>query len=913
MQLIGRDPELALLAGRVRTRRLVTLIGPGGIGKTTLARAAAARLGAEFPLGSRFVDLTRVDSADAVGEALAGQLGFPSFAALLASPQDQPVLLVVDNCEHVVAAAAGVVRELLDACPAPTVLATSRSPLDLPGESVVVLGPLEAPRAGGRDSPALVLFRERVLDAGGELRDDDLEVAGELCRRLDGVPLALELAAARARSMTPAEILRRLDDPLALLSRPRYGGAHRHRSLRSTIEWSYRLLDEADARVFDALGVVAGPFTATTAHAVAGAGGAGGAATADRLDALVAASLLAVERRGDTTWYRLLHTLRGFALERLDERGERRAVHDRYADHVVSAVTGLVTGGGGRWRPDTLTGLLGMYENVTAALRWCVAEDAGPDRSLLLTTVLWGVTHQGRIADIASLGERVLARWPEPREGLWPDAAATVATCRYLLGDPAGALELATRALPVSATGLFAPSTLRRVMAHALRAPAAGTGGAGGGAPAGGAAPAGPRDAAVELFAEGAALARDRAALALALELDVGRAVVLADAGRVGEALALVRAAEAEAAAHDSELNTVWAATAHGYVLLRRDPDLAVPVAEAALAASRRIGYPAGMAANLRTLAMARLAAGRPGDAARLLHELLSELWTAGLTGDLRMVLDITAAVAHRAGRDSWPDLAASAAGLPVVHLMTGACRDLFPLPPAPGRALPPAAAARLARAELTAILGAAAGGGAAANGRGTPVPAPVAPVGVFRRSGEFWELGYSGRTVHLKAAKGLSDLAVLLAAPGAEVHCLDLAGHPAAHADGVRHDPGDPLIDDVARRDYERRIRELQAEVDEAADFHDAGRAERVRAELDALVDHLSAALGIGGRVRTAAGPAERARSAVTQRVRVTIRRIADVHPELGRHLRASVTTGTFLSYRPETAIRWETARAGP
>jgi hypothetical protein len=248
-----------------------------------------------------------------------------------------------------------------------------------------------------------------------------------------------------------------------------------------------------------------------------------------------------------------------------------------------------------------------------------------------------------------------------------------------------------------------------------------------------------------------------------------------------------------------------------------------------------------------------------------------------------------------------------------VVHLMTGACRDLFPLPPAPGRALPPAAAARLARAELTAILGAAAGGGAAANGRGTPVPAPVAPVGVFRRSGEFWELGYSGRTVHLKAAKGLSDLAVLLAAPGAEVHCLDLAGHPAAHADGVRHDPGDPLIDDVARRDYERRIRELQAEVDEAADFHDAGRAERARAELDALVDHLSAALGLGGRVRTAAGPAERARSAVTQRVRVTIRRIADVHPELGRHLRASVTTGTFLSYRPETAIRWETARAGP
>jgi predicted ATPase len=163
MDLIGRDRELELLTERLRARRLVTVIGPGGIGKTTLARAAAARLAGDFSLGSMLVDLTRVDSHDGgddVGEALAGQLGFSSFAALLDSPQDQPVLLVVDNCEHVSAAAARVIRELLESCQAPTVCATSRSPLDLPGESVVVVGPLELPGdVPDRRSPALELFQ----------------------------------------------------------------------------------------------------------------------------------------------------------------------------------------------------------------------------------------------------------------------------------------------------------------------------------------------------------------------------------------------------------------------------------------------------------------------------------------------------------------------------------------------------------------------------------------------------------------------------------------------------------------------------------------------------------------------------------------------------------------------------------
>jgi predicted ATPase len=911
MDLIGRERELSLLTGRLRDRRLVTVIGPGGIGKTTLARAAAQRLAGDFALGSMLVDLTRVDSGDGVGEALAAQLGFSSFAALLNSPQDQPVLLVIDNCEHVAAAAARVVRELLESCAAPTVCATSRSPLDLPGESVVVVGPLGLPDAsgGGADalSPALALFRERVVDAGGTLPDGDLDVAGELCRRLDGVPLALELAAARTRSMTPAEILARLDEPLDLLARPRYGGAHRHRSLRSTVEWSYRLLDDADARTFDALGVFAGPFTAATAHAVVADPGTDPGETLDRLDALVAASLVVAEPQGATTRYRLLHALRSYAVERLDLAGLRRATYDRYADHVVTAVLELLDRAGGRWEPATLAELLDGYENLTAALRWCIAEDAEPDRAVLLLAVLWSVIHQGHTSDVAALGERLLDRWPEPREGMWADAVATVATCRYLLGRPRDALELAERALPVAPSGLYATATLRRVMGQSHRT-------------------LGDVDAALTRFEQGAAEARARGTLGIALELDVARGLVLADLGQVDEALALVRAAHAAASAGDSPLNAVWAASAHGYVLLRRDPGAAAPVIEAALAEARRIGYPGGITAGLRTLALAHVAHDRPGDAAATLLELLAEVWRGGAVTDLQMVVDVAAVVAHRAGRPAWADLAATAGRLPVVSLLASVGHELFPLPPHEnGRVLSPREASVLARAELSAVV-AAAGSAGDAGDAVQPAPPPAAPElagaarGVFRSAGEFWELGYGGRTAHLKESKGLADLARLLAAPGVEVHCLDLAAGPArggaggaGGSGGAAGEAAEPVIDDVARRQYEQRVRDLQAEIDEAEAFHDSGRAERARAELDVLVDHLTAALGLGGRTRRVAGTAERARSTVTQRVRATIRRIAEVHPELGRHLLASVSTGAYLSYRPERDVRWDTAAAVP
>lgn len=222
MELIGRDGELATLRERLRRRRLVTVVGAGGIGQTALAKAVLDAEQSRFELGGRVVDLTRVDSADAVGGALAGQLGFPSFDALVNSPSEHSVLLLVDNCEHVTSAAAAVISELLAACQTPSVIATSRSPLDVPGEALVPIGPLQLPRTGAldADAPAVRLFLERARDAGVELDDGDLAAVVEICRRLDGVPLAIELAAARTRYWPPAEILDRLATGMDVLIGP---------------------------------------------------------------------------------------------------------------------------------------------------------------------------------------------------------------------------------------------------------------------------------------------------------------------------------------------------------------------------------------------------------------------------------------------------------------------------------------------------------------------------------------------------------------------------------------------------------------------------------------------------------------------------------------------------------------------
>ncbi len=877
VELIGRNAEVTEVITRLQDRRLVTVIGPAGIGKTTLALTVARETGSGYPMGSHTIDLSRVDAAEDVAGAIAAQLGFNSFDALINAPSEQPALVVVDNCEHVTAAAADAVAELLAACESPRILATSRSPLDVPGESLVMLGPLGVPPPGtaDRENDAVRLFLDRVRDAGAAVDEEQLEAVAQLCRRLDGVPLALELAAAQTRTMLPADILDHLDDGMELLQRPRFRGHRRHRSLSETVDWSYRLLPSDAAALFDRLGVFAGPFTADLAAAVAADAGLDRRGVERGLGLLVDSSLLMVDRLAATTQFRLLETMRMYARSRLTGQGLWDQACGLLANHVASDAENHLAAAR-RWDRHAFGHLFGLYDTAAASLRWSLAHDDDGERGLRLCALFWGVVHQGHTAEIAALCDTALRRWGGRHTAVESDATATAATARFLTGDTRGAWEMASAALAWAGSSSTAPITLRRVMAYAARALDDST-------------------ASLELFGAVAGRARAGGLMALALEADVNRAQLIADAGDLPAAFALAEAARSESVALGSPVNEVWARSILAQLELRRDAASGIEAVTSALDAARHIEYPAGVAVNLRALAWARTRSGHHRSAAAALTELFDDLITRGGAAEVRGALLTTADLLHAVRNDCWKPLAATALSLPQVGPTNAAMDAMTVLPASLATPLTRREAIAITRRELRGLL---AGDPAAT--------APVAPTSIDHPArlidrGQFWEVQFAGRGAHLKSSKGLTDVVRLISAAGREIHCTELMNAV------VEQPSSGEAIDQQARRSYEQRIRDLQEDIDAAEADGDPVRADRARAEMDALVDHLTAALGLGGRARRVGGSAERARSAVTQRIRSTIRSVTAVHPELGLHLEKSVRTGSYCVYRPENAVSWQ------
>jgi predicted ATPase len=883
MPLVAREGEMESVVGRLREHRLVTIVGPGGIGKTALARAAAEIVGPEFAYGALTADLTRVDDPASVKELIAGQFGVADFQSLINSPSDQPALLVIDNCEHVLDAAAEAIDMILASCRMPTVLATSRSPLDVAEEVVVPLAPLEVPPADhdGGDVGAVRMFTTRVADFGGRVRPEDAAVVAEICRRLDGVPLALEIAAARSRTSTLAGILREIDDRPSDLSRPKFRGRRAHRSVSGMVEWSLDLLDAVPRHAFEQLGVIAGPFDLAMANAVVAGSDRDAVDAIDIssiMDELVGASLVVADTSGAGVWYRQLHPVRAVALDRLRRAGGESAATDRAVDYVVELATRFVIESSEGWS-DQLGSLLAMYDNMVASLRWSNEHDERPDRPLTLLAVLWGVVHQAHTAEVAAVGETVLERWTDTSFPFWADGAATVATCRNLLGRHDEAIELATNALENAGASPFAPGSLRRVIAQAHRA-------------------CGRLEDARDWFAAGADAAGTTGAHGLAMELRVDHALLVSELGDGDLALAVVDEVVEEAERRGAPINLAWALSARGAILFRMHGSDAIDAIEHALDYSKSIGYPAGVSFGLRTMAAASLASDHRQRAAGALLELLFSLLERGGLNDLRMVLDHTAVLLERVGDDRWLDAAATAQALPVTTVGTAVTSTVFEWAGGRGTVLPTRDAYALCRTALTPI----------AEGE-QPVDPPVvrppgdavpADVNALTREGDTWRFTFDGTSVVMKASKGMSDLARLLASPGQEISAMDLMG--STKTGGLIEE----TLDGRARRELTERIRELQAEVDEAEAYNDLMRADRAAAEMDRLVDELSAAVGLGGRARTTGSDQERARSAVTQRVRSTIGRIALHAPALARHLSNSVETGTFCVYRPTEPTSW-------
>ena len=335
---IGRESELDEVQAAVKAHRLVTLTGVGGVGKTRLAVEVAARLVDEFPDGVWFFELAAVTDPAAVPDAVAAVLGITQQPgktvsdSVAAALEGRVRLLVIDNCEHVLDSAADLIEAILAHSATVRILATSREGLGVPDEQVWPVRSLDA--AAGIDSAAVSLFVERAqgIAPSFSMVDGDEAAAVEICQRLDGIPLAIELAASRMASMTASEMRDRLDHRFRLLVGSRRG-LERHHTLRHAMAWSYDLLDDTEKTVLDRCSVFAGGFDLQSACAVAGSDDLDEYAILEVLDALVRKSLLIADRSLGRTRFSMLETIRQFAEEQLVAAGqatEVRAAHSRY-------------------------------------------------------------------------------------------------------------------------------------------------------------------------------------------------------------------------------------------------------------------------------------------------------------------------------------------------------------------------------------------------------------------------------------------------------------------------------------------------------------------------------------------------------------------------------------------------------
>jgi predicted ATPase/class 3 adenylate cyclase len=383
---IGRVGELDQLAAAMQRSPLVTVTGPGGVGKTRLALHAAADQLPSFGEGAWLCELHPAGDQETMAQVVLGALrarprpGLSTAGSVVEFLRTRTaLLLVLDNCEHLASAAAALAADILHSCRGVRILATSQQPLGVGGEQVFGLRPLslppaEAGLAAAGASDAVSLFAQRAAAARGDfsLTPSNVAAVGEICRRLDGIPLAIELAAARVAALRPAEIAGLLDERFRLLTRGRADAADRQQTLQATVEWSYALLGDVDRRVFGCLGVFPASFDAAAAVAVAGAAGLQQWDVLDSLTNLVGKSMVAEEEGPDqTSRYRLLETMRAYARQQLAV-GDLRRLRHRHAEHyaVFAERAGLELVGPEQleWQPR----IQAERDNLQAAVTWAL-------------------------------------------------------------------------------------------------------------------------------------------------------------------------------------------------------------------------------------------------------------------------------------------------------------------------------------------------------------------------------------------------------------------------------------------------------------------------------------------------------------------------------------------------------------
>ena len=451
---VGREAEIAELSALLREWRLVTLTGSGGGGKTRLALETAGRLLGEYADGAAWAELASLADPALVPQAVAGTLqlrtgggaeGADETETIAGHLRDRQLLLVLDNCEHLLATSAALARTLLERCPGLHILATSREPLHIDGERVWRVPPLSTPAGeegldGLMAAEAVQLFveRARAIAAGFELTEWNAPAVARICRTLEGIPLAIELAAARTQLLAPAQIADRLADAFRLLTLGSRDASPRQQTLRGAMDWSYDLLQPLERRLFERLAVFAGGFTLEAAEAVCAGDGIAAEEVLDTLTRLVDRSLVVVAEDGGEARCRLLETVRQYAAERLAHVDGAEPTAARHAGYYTALVERGEAELVGPRQAAAMDRLEAEHDNLRAALRWQVSRGDAAGAARLAGSVWRFWQTRGYLAEGRRWLREVLAL--RPPTGANPQAALAWSAARPRALQGAGVL-----------------------------------------------------------------------------------------------------------------------------------------------------------------------------------------------------------------------------------------------------------------------------------------------------------------------------------------------------------------------------------------------------------------------------------------------------------------------------------------
>lgn len=469
--ILGRTEETRAIQGNLKHARLVTLTGMGGVGKTRLATHVAHQEKERYGNRIWFIDLSELTQAALIPEAIAAVLeldlpangGQPALRAVQEGIGERPALLLLDNCEHLHPACVPIVKALLAHCGGLRLLATSRLPLGLPGETLFAVSPLRIPElttlrsAGGKawmqvDAyPAIQLFAERAAAARSDfyLHADNIDGILQICRHMDGIPLAIELAAARVHSRSVEQIVHELEKRFSLPEPRRSTAPLRQRTLEALIDWSYELLTTEEKELLARLAILHGSWDAATAQALCVGSRMGSEAISAGLEGLADHSLLLMETGRQQTHFRMLETVRRYAQERLEKSGLQATVWGHYRDHFLKVAAEGEQALRGSEQAQALIRLEQAKDNLRTVLARCLEQGEG-EKALRLSGLLWRFWYlRGYYAEGADWLDKALAAAHEPSDSLLLKALTGAGNIAYIAARPAQARACYTRCLEI--------------------------------------------------------------------------------------------------------------------------------------------------------------------------------------------------------------------------------------------------------------------------------------------------------------------------------------------------------------------------------------------------------------------------------------------------------------------------------